>query len=65
MIPEFMETGFLPQGIHRAAVDEFKSRFARFSRSDRRIRLFEQLERLILDASRHPAYEGLSLPAAM
>jgi hypothetical protein len=31
-------------------MDEFKERFAHFSRSDRRVRLFEQLNRLISDA---------------
>jgi len=50
MIPDFTEAGFLPDGVHLASIDEFKLRFAQFSRSDRRIRLFEQLERLIADA---------------
>lgn len=50
MIPEFTDAGFLPDGIHHASLDVFKLRFAQFSRSDRRIRLFEQLEKLISDA---------------
>ena len=47
MIPEFTEQGFLPPGIHQATRDEFKERFARFQRSDRRLRLFEQLNQLL------------------
>ena len=50
MIPEFTDAGFLPHGIHRASLDEFKLRFAQFNRSDRRIYLFQQLEKLISDA---------------
>ncbi|MDP6355514.1 MAG: hypothetical protein QF473_10455 [Planctomycetota bacterium] len=52
VIPEFNEWGFLPEGIHQTSLDEFKERFAIFAGSDRRFRLFEQLERLIIDAQR-------------
>ena len=47
MIPEFNEDGLLPPGIHRAPLDEFKERFVRFDRSDRRLRVYEGLERLL------------------
>lgn len=50
MIPEFTNSGVLPAGIHRASLREFQDRFAQFDRSDRRIRLFEGLKKLIADA---------------
>jgi hypothetical protein len=50
MIPEFTDAGFLPVGIHRATIDEFKRRFAKFDRSDRRVRLYERLAVLFSDA---------------
>lgn len=50
MIPEFTDAGFLPVGIHRASLDEFKHRFVQFNRSDRRVRLFHGLEKLLSDA---------------
>jgi hypothetical protein len=50
MIPEFTDTGFLPEGMHLASIEEFENRFAQFNRSDRRIRLFEKLDKLIADA---------------
>jgi hypothetical protein len=50
MIPEFTDTGFLPSGMHRTSIEGFKLRFAQFDRSDRRIRLFEKLEKLVFDA---------------
>ena len=51
MIPEFTEQGFLPPGIHQATRNEFKERFAIFQRSDRRLRLFEQLNPLLDQAA--------------
>jgi len=51
MIPEFTEQGFLPPGIHQATRDEFKERFTLFQRSDRRLRLFEQLNQLLDQAA--------------
>jgi hypothetical protein len=47
MIPSFTEQGFLPPGIYRATLDEFKERFVVFHRSDRRFRIFAQLEKLL------------------
>lgn len=52
MIPEFNESGLLREGIHRATADEFRVRFAIFDRSDRRLRIFEQVERLLDEAAK-------------
>ena len=52
MIPDFTEAGLLPPGVHRTTVDEFRARFVVFCRSDRRFRIYEKLERLIIDAKR-------------
>lgn len=50
MIPDFDDQGLLPPGIHQADFDEFRERFAIFDRSDRRLQVFEQLERLVTEA---------------
>jgi hypothetical protein len=50
MIPDFSDDGLLPPGIHPATQDEFEKRFSIFNRSDRRLRLYENLGRLIDDA---------------
>jgi hypothetical protein len=47
MIPEFDDEGDLPPGIHRATQKQFEERFVRFSRSDRRLRIYEGLARLL------------------
>ncbi|MEX1026475.1 MAG: hypothetical protein WD049_00485 [Candidatus Paceibacterota bacterium] len=52
MIPDWTETGGLPEGIHQVTWDEFKERFAFFDGSDRRYRIIDQLERLFSDAKR-------------
>ncbi|MSR56847.1 MAG: hypothetical protein EXS05_04150 [Planctomycetaceae bacterium] len=52
MIPEFNENGLLPPGLHRTDLDGFRDRFAVFDRSDRRLRVFEQLERLLGEANK-------------
>ena len=44
MLPNFDENGFLPEGVWDCSVAEFASRFAVFRRSDRRLKLFSQLE---------------------
>jgi len=51
MIPALTEQGFLPPGVHLATRDEFKERFALFQRSDRRLRLFEQIDNLLNQAT--------------
>lgn len=52
MIPDFNEDGLLPPGIHQADLEEFRERFAIFDRSDRRLRIYAQLERLIREAKK-------------
>lgn len=52
MIPAFTEQGFLPPGIYQATLDKFKERFVVFQRSDRQLRLFIQLEKLLDQAVR-------------
>lgn len=47
MIPDFDDDGLLPPGIHQTDLDGFRERFAVFDRSDRRLRIFDQLERLV------------------
>lgn len=51
MIPELTEQGFLPPGVHQATRDEFKERFVFFQRSDRRLRIFEQIDKLLDQAT--------------
>jgi hypothetical protein len=46
MIPAFLDSGFLPPGIHQATVTELEDRFARFERSDRRIHIYAEIRRL-------------------
>lgn len=50
MIPEFTEEGFLPEGIHAATRKEFEDRFVVFDHSDRRLRVYELLGRLLDEA---------------
>jgi hypothetical protein len=46
-IPPLDEEGFLPPGLHEGTMDEVEERFARFQRTDQRIRLFEKLARYV------------------
>jgi hypothetical protein len=52
MIPDFTDEGLLPPGVHRATQEEFQQRFVIFDRSDRRLRVYEGLKRLLKDARR-------------
>ncbi len=52
MIPDFNDNGLLPPGLHRTDLEGFRERFAIFDRSGRRLRIFEQLERFIGEASK-------------
>ena len=47
MIPDLTDNGVLPPGIHKSTWTDFKSRFAIFDRSDRRMRICERLQQLI------------------
>ena len=49
MIPDFDANGNLPPGIHVASLQEVEERFAIFDRSDRRLRLFQHLKRVLTD----------------
>jgi hypothetical protein len=46
-IPPLTDEGYLPAGVHDCTMDEVDERFARFQRTDRRIRLFEKLVRYV------------------
>ena len=50
MIPDFNEDGFLPEGIHDVTLAEFKDRFVIFDQSDRRLRIFDGLKKLLEEA---------------
>jgi hypothetical protein len=50
MIPNFNEDGLLPAGIHQSTREEFQERFAIFDQSERRFRVFEQLDQLLEEA---------------
>ena len=52
MIPDFVETGILPPGIHSATWGEFATRFVVFQHSDQRLRIGKQLEALIEEAKK-------------
>src|SRR5688500_3648556 len=43
----FDDRGLLPEGIHDTTMGEIDAYFAKFQRSDRRIKLFEQLKRYV------------------
>ncbi len=47
MIPEFDFDGELPPGVHTATLEEIRQRFGRFSRTDRRPKLFAKLSELV------------------
>src|SRR3972149_5777713 len=50
MLPAFTDNGLLPEGVHRATLEEFEQRFVYFDLSDRRYRLFEKLRELFRQA---------------
>ncbi len=45
----FDDRGLLPPGIHDATLDEVEQAFARFQRTDRRIKLFERLRAYVAE----------------
>ena len=49
MIPE-LAGGVLPEGIHQCTLEEVSAAFGQFRRTDRRLRLTDQLERFVRDA---------------
>jgi hypothetical protein len=52
VIPDLTDDGRLPPGIHQASLDELRQRFAVFSRSERRLRLFENFQRFFDEAQK-------------
>src|SRR5262245_26224486 len=48
----FDERQLLPTGVHDASLLEVEQHFARFQKSERRIRLFEQLRRYIAEVQK-------------
>lgn len=61
MIPAFTDRGTLPPGIHPATMEEIRTRFARFKRSNRRIRLFNHFEAYVETAQTTNVVECLYL----
>lgn len=51
-IPAFTADGLLPEGIHDCTLDELRERFGQFQRTDRRPRLYGQLETLVREAQK-------------
>jgi hypothetical protein len=45
-IPEF-DDNVLPEGVHECTIEEIDARFARFQKSDRRIKLTERLKQYL------------------
>lgn len=54
MIPPLTDAGLLPPGIHCATIAEFEGRFTQFQRSDRRLRVFDGLRRLLAEVRKMP-----------
>ena len=50
MVPKFNSDGVLPPGVHPTTLDEFEKRFVYFDKSDRRYRIFGELQTLIKEA---------------
>src|SRR5450432_1398946 len=48
-IPRLDREGFLPVGVHVCNLEEIGSRFGKFNQTDRRVALFERLERLVAE----------------
>jgi hypothetical protein len=49
-IPDLTPDGFLPPGVHDCTLDEVRARFGAFQSSDRRPRLFQNLEQFLAEA---------------
>jgi hypothetical protein len=60
-IPEMNETGFLPEGIHEATLDEVRERFGRFQRTDRRPALFAKLSLFLAEVRASGLVEAVIL----
>lgn len=60
-IPQFEETGLLPEGLHDCAFEEVAARFAGFQGSDRRPRLWAQFTAFYKEAKASGLIELLLL----
>ncbi len=49
MLPNYDENGFLPEGVWDCSLEELQTRFAAFRRSDRRLKLFAELEKFLAE----------------
>jgi hypothetical protein len=49
-IPALDERGLLPAGVHRCSLEEVQARFGQFQSTDRRVHLFQQLQRYVEQA---------------
>ena len=49
-IPDLDADGLLPVGIHEATIDDVRTSFGQFQRTDRRAHLFERLDAFIVQA---------------
>ena len=49
-IPQFTDSGVLPEGIHICTLAELRELFGNFQTSDRRPRLYQKLEAFVLEA---------------
>jgi hypothetical protein len=58
-IPALNSDGLLPPGIHGTTLDEIRQRFGSFQDSDRRVRLFDRLEQLVMELGRSGRFAAL------
>ncbi|MGI8883223.1 MAG: DUF6932 family protein [Pyrinomonadaceae bacterium] len=49
MLPNYDENGFLPEAVWDCSLEELQTRFAAFRRSDRRLKLFAELEKFLAE----------------
>jgi len=49
MLPNYDENEFLPEGVWDCSLEELQTRFAAFRRSDRRLKLFAELEKFLAE----------------
>lgn len=60
-IPAFNDHGLLPDGIHDATIEEIKSRFGTFQKSDRRPKLWNRLIEYLSQARNYTYIEVILL----
>ena len=60
-IPKAEASGLLPAGIHHCTLADIKERFGSFQRSDRRVKLFANLEKFVAEAKQSEIVRALVL----